>query len=101
ANITPASLTVTGIVANNKVYDGNANATISNSGSLNGPVVIGDAVSLVYTPVSALFSDKNVANGKTVTVTSYSLTGADSGNYSLSPSQTTTANITPASLTVT
>src|SRR5205085_11256475 len=47
------------------------------------------------------FSDKNVANGKTVTVNSISISGTDSDNYTCNTTATTTANITPRSLTVT
>ena len=56
ANITPRALLVsaTGI---SKVYDGNATASVT----LSDNKVSGDAVSETYT--SAIFSDKNVANG--------------------------------------
>ena len=46
------------------------------------------------------FDTKDVGTGKTVTVSGLSLTGADAGNYILTP-PTTTANITAATLTVT
>ena len=46
------------------------------------------------------FDTKNVGTDKTVTVSGLSLTGADAGNYVLTP-PTTTANITAATLTVT
>ena len=60
----------------------------------------GDAVSL--TGLSGSFANKNVGTGKTVTVSGGTLTGTDAGNYQLtSASGTTTANITPATLTVT
>jgi hypothetical protein len=41
-----------------------------------------------------------VANGKTVTGTGLSLAGADAGNYTVNTTATTTANITPAPLTI-
>src|SRR5262249_48097006 len=47
------------------------------------------------------FADKNVANGKTVTTTGFALAGGDAANYTLSSQPTTTANITPASITLT
>ena len=54
--------------------------------------------------VASTFSDKNVATGKTVTVNSIALAdgsnGGLAGNYSISPGQTTTANITAKALTV-
>ena len=54
--------------------------------------------------VSSTFSDKNVGTNKTVTVNSITLSngsnGGLAGNYSISSGQTTTANITTKSLTV-
>ncbi|MFX8191845.1 YDG domain-containing protein, partial [Acinetobacter baumannii] len=45
------------------------------------------------------FSDKNVANGKTVSITGLTLGGTDAGNYTLASNPaSTTANITPASI---
>ena len=61
--------------------------------------ISGDTLSLSYTAAS--FADKNVANGKTVNVSGISLTGADSGNYTYNITASTTADITPASLTIT
>ena len=95
ANITPASLTVTATGVN-KTYNGNTTATVT----LSDNRVLNDMFIDSYT--SATFSDKNVANGKTVSVTGISISGTDSGNYMLSnTTASTTANITPASLTVT
>ena len=93
--ITPATL-VGSITAANKVYDGNNTATIATR-TLATPIA-GDTVS--YVGGTALFSDKNVANGKTVTGTGLSLSGADAGNYTVNTTATTTANITPAPLTI-
>jgi trimeric autotransporter adhesin len=93
ANITPLAITV-GATAANKVYDGNtaANATISGTG-----VIAGDTVG--FTAGSATFSDKNVANGKTVTVAGIAANGTDAGNYTFNTNTTTTANITPLAIT--
>src|SRR5207244_4360327 len=50
---------------------------------------------------SASFANKNVGTGKTVSVSGISISGADSANYSLAnTTASTTANITPRSLTV-
>jgi len=97
--ITAASLVVNGITANSKVYDATTTATVSNAGSLGG-VLGSDSVTLNSSSLTANFIDKNVANGKTVNVTGYAITGTDAGNYVLASPQTTTANITPATLTV-
>src|SRR5207237_1067445 len=76
-------------------YDGNNSATVSTR-SLSG-TILGDVVSL--TGGTATFGDKTVANGKTVTLTGASLSGADAGNYVLDSVATTTANITAKHIT--
>src|SRR5690606_35128181 len=101
ADITGKSVTVAGtFTANNKTYDGTVAATINdNSLTLDG-VVDGDDVSINV--VTLAFSDKDVADGKTVTITNLTLSGDDAENYSVnvSGSPTTTANITPIELTL-
>ncbi|MES2411846.1 MAG: YDG domain-containing protein, partial [Bacteroidota bacterium] len=73
--VNPKTLTITGLTANNKDYDGNTDATLSGTASLSG-IVSGDEanVSLTGTP-TASFDNATVGNGKTVTVTGYSLNG--------------------------
>ena len=93
--INTATLTVTATGVN-KVYDGTTVATVT----LSDNKVAGDNVTDAYT--TATFSDKNIGNGKTVSVSGISISGTDAGNYTLSnTTATTTANITPASLTIT
>ena len=95
--ISPKTLTATAS-ASNKVYDGltTATTTLTFSG-LVGSETLGQTV-------ASTFSDKNVATGKTVTVNSITLADGSNGglaaNYSISAGQTTTANITVKSLTV-
>jgi Ca2+-binding RTX toxin-like protein len=99
ANITPATLTVSGITASNKVYDSTTTATLNTgSASLNG-VYSGDSVTLVTTNAAGTFASQNVGNNITVTVSGLTLSGAQAGDYVIS-APTTTANITPATLTV-
>jgi hypothetical protein len=96
ANITPASLSLAGLQAQNKVYDANTSVVLSSG--LTG-VFAGDNVSAA---VSGSFLDKNVGNNKTINY-SANLTGAQAGNYVLLPafaSGTTAANITPFTLGV-
>lgn len=94
--ITPATLTLGTVTAANKVYDASATATAS--ASLVG-VYGSDAVTVA---VGANFSDAQAGTGKTVTVSSLALAGAAAGNYTLAttPGQTTTADITPRTLTL-
>ncbi len=92
--ITPAPLTVsaTGL---NKTYDASTGATVLLADNHLGT----DSVTSSY--ASAAFSDKNAATGKTVSVSGISISGPDAGNYSLqNTTATTTADITPAVLTV-
>jgi hypothetical protein len=96
ADITPLAITGSVTVAS-RVYDGGVDATIAGR-TLSG--VLGtDNVSLVGG--TATFADKNVGSGKTVTVTGLSLSGANAANYTVNSTETTTANITAATLTVT
>ena len=50
---------------------------------------------------SAVFGSKNVGTGKAVTVSGYTLSGADAGNYTLVQPTGLTANISAASLAIT
>jgi hypothetical protein len=99
ANITAKNLTITGITANNKEYDGTTTATLSGTPSLVG-VIGGDNVVLSGTPV-ANFNTPDVGVNKPVTVTGYSITGSSSANYTLTQPTGITANITAKNLTIT
>jgi hypothetical protein len=93
--ITPASLTVIGTTASNKVYDGTTVATLS-GGVLSG-VISGDSVTLSQ---SGTFASRNVGTGIAVTA-SDSVSGASAGNYTFTGPTGLTANITPTTLTYT
>src|SRR5213078_2994358 len=96
ADITAAALTGS-VTAGNKTYDGTTAATIATR-TLSG-VVGSENVNLVGG--TATFANKTVGNGKSVTATGLSLSGADAGNYQLaSTSAATTADITARTLTV-
>lgn len=97
--ITPKALTISGLIGNNRVYDGNTTATLSGTGTLNG-IVGADAVTLSGTPLVA-FANATVGNNKPITVTGYTLSGAQAGNYTLTQPTGITANITPKALSVT
>jgi hypothetical protein len=86
------------ITADDKVYDGTTNATLSARG-VSG-VIGSDDVSLVVG--AANFTDKNVGSNKTVMAAGLGLTGAAAGNYTLSSANATdAADITPRPITVT
>ena len=97
--ITPKTLTVSGVAASNKVYDGTTTATIT--ASLQG-VAGGDSVQL--TTPAANFDTKDAGTGKAVTIaagSSFTISGADAGNYTLTQPTVSglTADIAPATLT--
>src|SRR5207247_10988282 len=78
-----------------QTYDGTHTTIVRTTDP--GSVVNLDNVSLSITAAS--FSDKNVANGKTVTANTFSLIGTDASNYALDGVSTTTANITAKHVT--
>ncbi len=91
-------LTITGVTAANREYDGTLTATLS-GGTASG-VVSGDNITV--TAGTGAFADKYVGIGKTVTASGYSIGGTSAGNYILTAQPTgITANITQRSLTVT
>ncbi|NBU46508.1 MAG: hypothetical protein EBS34_03515, partial [Flavobacteriales bacterium] len=98
ADITAKGLTITGVSIQNKIYDGTTSATIVGTPSLVG-VLTADLsnVSISGTP-EANFVSADIANNVSVIITGYSLSGASSGNYSLSQPSGLTANITEAAL---
>jgi len=89
-----ATLTTTGAVAQNKVYDATRAATIS-AGTLAG-LLFADNVTVAG---GGTFADKNVGTGKTVTANLF-LEGEDAGNYILTQPTALTADITAKNLTV-
>lgn len=94
--VLPKNLTVSGLIAEDKVYDGTVAATLDFSGATLVGVVGGDDVSLTGT---AEFVDPNAGNDKDV-ITALTLPGIDAANYSLTQ-PTLTASILPASQTIT
>ena len=107
-SITPKALKVFNITAANKVYDATTAATITTTTAAlgaaeavgtgttaDGTNYIGDTVTLVTTGAVGTFADANVANAKTVTINGLTLSGAQAGDYTVTP-PTTTANITKA-----
>ena len=104
ATITVAQkeVTVSGITAANKEYDGGTSATVNASGATITGKVDGDDLTVSVAAGSTF--DSAGAGSRTVTLGTLTLGGTSAGNYTLATSgnQTTaTANITPATLTVT
>ncbi|MGH8145601.1 MAG: YDG domain-containing protein [Rhodanobacteraceae bacterium] len=100
ASITPASLTLTGVSADDKPYDGNDSATLGVSGSAALAGIFGsDSVSFDASDASGHFSTANAGDNLKVTASGFTLTGAAAGNYALKQPTGLTANIDPKALT--
>ena len=93
--VNPKTLTVTGAIAQNKVYDGNNTATITGA-TLNG-VVGSDVVTLTS---AGTFNSINVGTGIGITP-NFSISGAQAGNYTLTQPSGLSADITQATQTIT
>ena len=100
--INPKTVTVTsGISASNKTYDGTTTATLNGTNAVISGKVDGDDLSVSAT---GAFADKDAGTGKTVKISSITLTGNDKDNYVLASTgnqTTTSANISKKALTVT
>ena len=95
ANVTikvnPKDVTITGLSAGSKVYDGNTTANATGTAVINGKV---GNDNVTVTAGTASFDNENVGTDKIVTFTGYSLSGADAGNYNLKAQPASvTANI--------
>ena len=98
ANITKLDISGT-FAANDKAYDGNNSATVSDRGLLG--LLAADATNVSLTGGTATFSDKNVSIGKTVTLLGAYLSGTFAGDYNLATMNTALANITKVNVNVT
>ena len=103
ATITVArkEVTISGITANNKEYDGNTNATVNASGATITGKVDGDDLTVSVATGSTF--DSADAGSRTVTLGTLALGGTSAGNYTLATAGNQTeaaANITARDLTV-
>jgi len=98
ADITPLEVTITGLTASDKVYDATTNATVAGTAQVTG--ILGQDDVSVSGIGTATFGDKNVGNGKSVSIATVTLAGAQAANYTAVASADLTADITPASLTI-
>lgn len=101
ANITPRALTISGLLANNKVYNATTAATLNLGGATLSGAVAGDNVTLSSAGATASFSQSNVGTNLPVSASGFSLGGTAAGNYALNQPSGLSANITPAPLTIT
>ena len=92
------NLTVTGLEATSRVYDGTTNIALTGTATIT--IIGSDDVVLGGTPIATM-ADKAVGVNKEVTVTGNTISGADAGNYNLIQQQGLTATITAKAITVT
>ncbi|HEX7687058.1 MAG TPA: YDG domain-containing protein [Burkholderiaceae bacterium] len=97
ATIAKADLAVSGVTASNKTYDTTTSATLTGTASVT--ALGSDVVSVSGTGIGT-FADKNAGSNKAVTVTGYTLTGTDAGNYNVIQPAGLTATIDKADLAV-
>jgi len=93
--INPAALTITGVTADNKTYDGTTAATLSGTPAYSG-LQYGETFAVSGSP-TATFNTAAAGNSKSVTVTGYA---APTSNYTLTQ-PSLSANIEGAPLTIT
>src|SRR5204863_308233 len=95
ADISSIALTI-GITADNKSYDGNANAVTH--ASITADLISGDVVTVGST--GGLFNNKNVGTGKPVNANVSITGGADAGNYTSNATASKIGRATCRELTI-
>jgi len=95
--VTKAPLTVTGLVAQDKLYDGTTTADLNSAAATLNGLFTGDDVSLES--ATGLFDTRDAGSSKLVETT-ITLSGDDIGNYTYNTTVPTLANIAKARLTI-
>ena len=98
--INKREITITGLIAADRVYDGTSTTALNGNAGLNNTVT-GDNVSLTgLTTSSGIFANKNVGTAKSVRIDTAQvvLAGSDARNYVLNTDVNLIANVTPAIL---
>ncbi len=99
--ISPASVTVSGITASNKSYDGNTTATLNYDSAVFTGIIDSDELTVTAT---GTFEDSKPDHDKTVNITDLTLGGTSATNYVLAADgqqESTTADITIGTETIT
>ncbi|MDP3392148.1 MAG: YDG domain-containing protein, partial [Sediminibacterium sp.] len=100
ADITAKGLTISGLTADNKVYNATNTASLTGTAALVGVETADLADATLAGTASSTFADAIVGTGKAVTVTGYSITGSAAGNYTVAQPTGLTADITAKGLTI-
>lgn len=95
--IDKAPISVNGITADSKVYDGNQVASMNLSNMQASGIFAADQGTVALN-ISGSFDTKDVGDNKQVAITG-TTGGANGGNYFIEGQSTTTSNITPATYT--
>lgn len=98
ADITRAPLTISGLTAEDKVYNRNVAAVLSGNPTLEG-VLENDEVTLSGSAIGN-FDNKTVGTNKQVLISGFTLNGSAAGNYSITQPTNVRAAVTPASVTI-
>lgn len=99
--VSPKPVTISGMHADSKVYDGTVTTTVDGSDAVINGIINDDPVSIDYTNATASFNNKNAAANKTVNFSGFALTGSNADNYTLSAQPlSTTSTISQKAITV-
>jgi hypothetical protein len=99
ADITAKALTVTGVTATDRAYNGGTSATLVLGSAAFVGIAGADTVTVNTSAATGTFANANVGGGKLVQIAGIAAAGVDGGNYTVTQ-PTTTANITPANVAV-
>ena len=99
ASITPKDITVSGIAARDREYNGSAAAELAYSDVTFAGLVEGDTLTIAS--ATGAFEDKNVGDEKPVSISKIILGGEDAGNYTVSQPANVTATISSKPVTIT
>ena len=100
--INRAKVQLSGLIGNDKTYDGNVIDSLDKSRVSIFGVIAGDTAdaTLDSSAGAGLFTDANVGSGKAVTATGFQLVGSKKSNYELVLQSDITASITPRALSI-
>ena len=98
ATITQRVLTMSGVAAQSKTYDGTTSADAAQFHATLNNVVAGEESLVTATATGAAYNSKNVATASKVTYTGLALTGTGAGNYRIAGTVQGAGNITAKQL---
>lgn len=101
ASISTRGLTITGLSAGNKPWDGTAVAPLTGTAALSG-IASGDGANVALSGTAVgTFADAEIGSGKSVSVSGLTLSGSSAANYSLTlPSLSANITTAPAAVTL-